>query len=82
MEKRKKILQNNKNLKDIAQYQKVYIKPDQHPVFRKEHNRLRKVVYEEKKKAENQGCNIVYKAKEGIVTKDGVTIDKFVIHFQ
>ena len=82
MAKRKKMLQNNKNLKEIVQYQKVYIKPDQHPVFRREHNRLRNVAYDERKKPENQGCNIVYKAKEGVVTKDGVTIDKFVMHFQ
>jgi hypothetical protein len=80
--KRKKMLQNNKKLKDIEQYKKVYIKPDQHPVFRKEHMRLRKVAYEERKKAENHGCNIVYSAKEGTVTKDGIVIDKLAIHFQ
>jgi hypothetical protein len=76
------MLQNNKKLKDIEQYKKVYIKPDQHPVFRKEHMRLRKVAYEERKKAENHGCNIVYSAKEGTVTKDGIVIDKLAIHFQ
>ena len=50
-EKRKKLLQNNKRLKDIENYDKVYIKPDQHPIFRKEHNRLRSVAYNERKKA-------------------------------
>ena len=80
--KRKKMLQNNKKLKDIERFNKVYIKPDQHPVFRKEHMRLRKVAYEERKKPENQGCNVVYKGKEGVVTKDGIVIDKLSIHFQ
>ena len=81
-EKRKKLLQNNKKLKDVENYDRVYIKPDQHPIFRKEHNRLRSVAYNERKKAENQGCNIVYKAKEGVVTKDDIVIDRFSIHFQ
>ena len=80
--KKKKVLQNNTKLKDIAAFEKVYIKPDQHPVFRKEHMRLEKLVRTEKKRAENQGCNIRYDRKEGVVRKDNVIIDRLKLNFQ
>ena len=34
------------------------MKKDIHPIFRKEHERLKKLVYEEKKIPANMGCNI------------------------
>ena len=39
------------------------------------------VAWEEKRKPENQGCNIKYGRKKGIVTKDDVVIDRFAIIF-
>ena len=80
--KKKKVLRNNTKLKNITAYEKVYIKPDQHPVFRKEHARLAKVAWTEKKKAENHGCNITYDRKEGVVRKDNVIIDRLKLNFQ
>ena len=79
--KRKKMLQNKKKLKDIEQHKKIFIKPDQHPVFRKEHSRLAKVAWEERKKPGNRGCNIIYDRKEGVVKKDNVIIDHLSIIF-
>lgn len=39
---------------------KVFIKKDRHPTWRKEHARLNKVVREEKEKPENADANIFY----------------------
>ena len=77
-----KICLNAKNLKDNQQYKTVYIKRDEHPAFRKEHARLYKYVSEERKCPENQGTNIIYIRKAGIVTKDDVVIDRFSPNFQ
>lgn len=56
---------------------KVYIKRDIHPAWRKEHDRLRKLAKEESKKPINAGHDIKYDAKEGVVTCDGIVIDRF-----
>ena len=62
-------------------YSRVYIKKDIHPVVRKEIGRLRKKVRDENAKAENDGVNIVYDAKNRIVTRNGVIIDRFTPKF-
>ena len=81
LEKKRMIVKNSKKLKDNERYKKVYIKKDTHPVFRKEHNRLSKLAWEEKQKPTNQGCNIKYDRKKRIVTKDDIIIDRFSINF-
>ena len=41
-------------------FDKVYLKADIHPVFRKEDVRLRKLVKDERAKPANAGCDIKY----------------------
>jgi hypothetical protein len=77
---RKEVLEKAKHLKTQKKHEelkKVFLKRDQHPVWRKEESRLRRVVKEERQKPANEGVNIEYKAKEKIVTRDGLTIDRF-----
>ena len=78
--KRKIIFENSKILKANETLKNIFIKKDTHPIFRKEHSRLSNLVWEEKKKPSNVGCNIIYDRKEGVVKNDGVIIDKFVIN--
>ena len=78
--KKKKIKENGKRLKGKDKFDKVYIKSDIHPIFSKEHSRLNTLVWEEKKRPENGGCNILYDRKKGVVTKDDIVIDRFLIH--
>ena len=56
---------------------KIYIKRDMHPAWRKEDGRLRKLVKDERKKTANAGRKIMYNAKEGVVTCDDIVIDRF-----
>ena len=84
------VITNAKKLKDIkegdnaAALKKVYIKRDQHPTWRKEYDRLRKVVKDEKLRAENAGTEveIKYDASRRVVTRDGLVIDSFKPVFQ
>jgi hypothetical protein len=86
MDGRKKVLDHAKNLKtstddNASTLKKIYINKDVHPAWRKEHNRLRKVVKEEKEKTENAAVEILYDPKKRVVTRDGLIIDKFTPHF-
>ena len=76
------IVATAKELKNAgAAYSRIYIKKDQHPVVRKEVGRLRKKAKDEMSKAENTGANILYDAKNRVVTRDGVIIDRFTPKF-
>ena len=68
-----------KKYKGVEQQQisKVYLKKDVHPMWRKEKERLQKVVRDEKKKAINAGVEIKYDHKRRAVLRDGQVIDKF-----
>ena len=79
--KRNTLCGKSNTLKSKPEFKKVFMKKDTHPIFRKEHNRLKKVVWEEKQKPTNQGCNILYDIKKGVVTKDDIVIDRFAINF-
>lgn len=84
------VITNAKKLKDfkgtdqgkVDAIKRIFIKKDQHPVWRKEHDRLRKVVKEEKGRPENQGTKIEYDHKLRVVTRDGLVIDSFKPVFQ
>ena len=58
-------------------YSRVYIKKDTHPVVRKEIGRLRQKERDEKNKAENTNVEIKYDAKNRVLTRDGIIIDRF-----
>ena len=66
---------------DEEQIKKIFIKWDTHPAWRKEHNRLRKLVKEERQKPCNSGTTIVYDVKRKVVTRDGQVIDRFTPQF-
>ena len=59
----------------------VFIKRDVHPAWRKEHGRLWTVVRKEKEKPENAEAEITYNVQQGIVTRNGLVIDRFHPHF-
>ena len=71
------ICTNSSKLKNSEDYKKVYVKRDTHPAYRKEHDRLYKLVGQERKHPANQGINIIYDLKAVVVTKDGNVIDRF-----
>ena len=48
-----------------------------HPVLRKEHARVRKVVRDERKRPENESCDIRYNPQDRTVTRDGMIIDRY-----
>ena len=75
LDKANQLKSNNGEHADILK--KIYIKKDVHPVVRKERDRLRKVVKNERDRPENENVEIVYDMKKGIVTRDGVVIDRF-----
>ena len=73
----RQILGNAKNLKDVAECSKIFIKRDIYPPTRKEWDRLRKREREEKAKPENNSANIVLDWKKRTLTRNGLTIDRF-----
>ena len=76
------ILNKRYVLKDSPVYRKVYIKKDEHPLVRKEWNRLRELVHKEKNSPTNQGCTIKLDYRNKTVTRDGVVIQRFVSPFR
>ena len=81
-EQQLKILENAKNLKDVAGCAKVYIKKDLHPTVRYEQNRLRKREKEEKAKSENTHCTISYDYKRRVLLRNNQVIDRFCPSFR
>ena len=76
-QQREAIITTAKELKNAgAAFSRVYIKKDTHPVVRKEIGRLRQREKDEKNKSENSGVDIKYDAKNRILTRDGVIIDR------
>lgn len=81
-ERRNAILDKAKNLKGAGPpFSNIYIKKDIHPAVRKELGRLRRREKEERDKPENQGTNIKYDAKERVLLRDGVIIDRYTPNF-
>lgn len=79
---RKTVLQNSSLLNNKAPpLNKVYLKKDMNPMVRKEFNRLKQVVRDEKKKPENEERIVVYDAKSRCVLVDDVIVDKFRVSF-
>ena len=68
-------------LKGAEGFDRVYVKRDVHPAIRKEHSRLYKLVKDEKQKPENQGCDVVYDMKNGVVKRGDVVIATYAPHF-
>ena len=71
------ILINAKTLKGKENFNKIYINRDIHPTFRKEYKRLYDVVKTERRIPANQGCNIIFDRKNGVVKKDDIIIDTY-----
>ena len=69
-------------LKQNNVFEKVYLKKDEHPLIRKEWNRLRIFARKEKAAPINIGCTIKVDYKKKAVTRDGVTILEFVSPFR
>ena len=78
---RNELCNNARVLKGVEGFDRVYVKRDVHPAIRKEHSRLYKLVKEERQKAENQGCDIVYDVKNGVVKRGDVVIATYDPHF-
>lgn len=80
-EERDAIIASAKNLKDTSNKEnvtnKIYIKKDQHPLVRKEWQRLYEVQNNERDRPENAGRTIVVDRKTRTVKVDGNVIDKF-----
>jgi hypothetical protein len=79
---RNKTLENAKKLNSATgthsvSLKKIFVKKDVHPMWKKEHARLRRVVKEEKEKPGNAGIHIEYDYKNRVVLRDGVVIDRF-----
>ena len=62
-DKQRKILENAKNLKEVPEYGRIYIRKDTHPTVRVEQNRLRKIE-KEKAKPQNTGKKLPMTIKE------------------
>ena len=78
----KNILDNTSKLKAAgATFEKIYIKKDTHPVFRKEFARIRKVEKEEREKPENQGLEVKYDRDARTLSVNGIIIDRYQPHF-
>ena len=69
-------------LKDNHEYSRVFIKRDQHPLIRKEWNRLREFAKKEKVAPINVGCLIKVDYEKKAVTRDGESICEFQSPFQ
>ena len=81
-QQRDTIIATSKELKDAGPaYSRVYINKDIHPVVRREIGRLKKLTKDEKNKSENVGVNITYDAKNRVVKREGVIIDRFTPKF-
>ena len=81
-QQRDTIIATSKELKDAgAAYSRVFINKDIHPVVRKEIGRLRKVAKDEKNKSGNANADITYDAKNRVVKRDDVIIDRFTPKF-
>ena len=76
------IMNERHKLKDNQQYGRVFIKRDQHPLIRKEWNRLRDFARKEKAAPVNVGCTIKVDYERKAVTRDGVSILAFVSPFR
>ena len=76
--KRKQVLSDAKNLKtaDVT-FNKIYLKRDMHPSFRKEMGRLHQSFKNEKDKAENQGRDVQFDPQNRVVTVDDNIVDRF-----
>ena len=76
------VLSKGHTLKNDATFSNVYVKKDEHPLVRKEWNRLREVARKEKSAPINVGCTIKLDYKKKAVTRDGDVIDEFVSPFR
>lgn len=76
------VLSKAHTLKNDATFSSVYVKKDEHPLVRKEWNRLREVARKEKSAPINVRCTIKLDYKKKAVTRDGEVIDEFVSPFQ
>ena len=76
------VMKETHKLKDHEQYGRVFIKRDQHPLIRKEWNRLREFAKKEKAAPLNVGCTIRVDYEKKAVTRDGVSILEFVSPFR
>jgi len=84
-EHRNKTTDNARNLKNYKStsddmntiISKVYVKKDMHPAWRREKERLWKMVRDERRKPENEGARIEYNAQQRAVTRNGRVIDRF-----
>ena len=76
------ILKKRYTLKNNATFSKVFVKTDDHPLVRKEWNRLREVARKEKSAPINVRCIIKLDYKKKAVTRDGEVIDEFVSPFR
>ena len=66
------ILKKRYTLKSNATFSNVYVKTDDHPLVRKEWNRLREVARKEKSAPINAGCVIKLDYKKNAVYTDTV----------
>ena len=81
-QQRDTIIATSKELKNAGPtYSRVYINKDIHPVVRREVGRLKKLAKDENNKSENSGVNITYDAKNRVVKRDNVIIDRFTPKF-
>ena len=69
-------------LKDNELYGRVYVKRDQHPLIRKEWNRLREFAKKENVAPMNVGFDIKVDYEKRAVTRNGEPILEFVSPFQ
>ena len=76
------VTSNGHKLKDNNDFNRVYIKKDEHPLVRKEWNRLRAFARTEKAAPINVACNIRVDYKKKAVTRDGEPILEFVSPFR
>ena len=76
------VMNGRLNLKNHRTFGRVYIKRDQHPLIRKEWNRLREFAKREKNAPINVGCTIKVDYEKKAVTRDGESILAFVSPFR
>ena len=73
---------NRYKLKQNNTFSKVYLKKDEHPLIRKEWNRLRAFAKTEKAAPINVACNIKVDYQKKAVTRNGESILEFVSPFR
>ena len=76
------VTSNGYKLKENNAFRKVYLKRDEHPLIRKEWNRLRTFAKKEKDAPINVGCLIKVDYQKKAVTRDGESILEFVSPFR